>query len=236
VVLPMIAGQERLNLRELARFADALRGEAFPGKRIGVFSGLMSREERQRTYDDFIHRRIDVLLTTTIIEDGPAVANATACVVLEADRFDLVRLHRLRAHVARGLRAGRCMLVLSENPDPEGVRRVDLMVREHDAFRIAELDLAARGADALLGDRARELPVFRYVDPLEHRDLLVRARAEAFQILDQAGQLAQPAFDGLREALEESWDRWFPGRSSLGKKRPAGRGARSGRRRRRRSR
>lgn len=233
VVLPMVEGQERLNLRELARFADALRGEAFPGKRIGVFSGLMSREERQRTYDDFIHRRIDVLLTTTIIEDGPAVLNATACVVLEADRFDLVRLHRLRSHVARGLRSGRCMLVLSETPDPLGVRRVEIMVREPDAFRIAEHDLVTRGAEALLGDRARELPRFKYVDPLEHRDLLVRARSEAFQIMDQPNLLTQPAFDGLREALEESWERWFPGRTAPAKKRPSSRGTRSSRRRRR---
>jgi ATP-dependent DNA helicase RecG len=233
VVLPMLNGEERLNLRELARFADALRGEAFPGRRIGVFSGLMSREERQRTYDDFIHRRIDVLLTTTIIEDGPAVLNATACVVLEADRFDLVRLHRLRAHVARGVRPGRCLLVLSETPDPLGVRRVDLMVREPDAFRIAEHDLVTRGAEALLGERARELPRFRYVDPLEHRDLLVRARAEAFQIIDQPNLLGQPVFDGLREALEESWERWFPGRTAVEKKRSPSRGARSGRRRRR---
>jgi ATP-dependent DNA helicase RecG len=235
VVLPMIGGQERLNQRELARFADALRGDAFPGARIGVFSKVQSREERHRTYEDFRHRRIDVLLTTTIIEDGPAVHNATATVVLEADRFDLVRLHRLRAHVARGVRPGRCMFVLSEQPDPEGVRRVELMVGENDAFRIAELDLAQRGAEALLGERAQELPRFRYMDPLEHRDLLVRARAEAFDILAKSPGLGSDAHSHLRAALEQSWKGWFPGSPSLGKKPPSVRG-RSGRRRRRRSR
>ena len=236
VVLPMIGGQERLNQRELARFADALRGDAFPGARIGVFSKVQSREERHRTHEDFLHRRIDVLLTTTIIEDGPAVLNATAMVVLEADRFDLVRLHRLRAHVARGVRPGRCMLVLSEQPDPEGMPRVELMVSENDAFRIAELDLAARGAEALLGERASELPRFRYMDPLEHRDLLVRARSEAFDMLGPSGDLSQPGFEQIRNALEQSWKRWFPGTPVLGKKAVSSGRGRSGRRRRRRSR
>ncbi len=236
VVLPMIGGTERLNQRELARFADALRGDAFPGARIGVFSKVQSREERHRTYEDFLHRRIDVLLTTTIIEDGPAVSNATAMVVLEADRFDLVRLHRLRAHVARGVRAGRCMLVLSEQPDPDGMRRVELMVSENDAFRIAELDLAARGPKALLGDRADELPHFRYLDPLEHRDLLVRARSEAFAVLEQSSALTQPALEPLRQAVEHSWKRWFPGKPVIGKKGGSSSRGRSGRRRRRRSR
>ncbi len=233
VVLPMIGGRERLEQRELARFADALRGDAFPGARIGLFTGKMSREERHRTYQDFLHRRIDVLLTTTIIEDGPSVSNATTTVVLEADRFDLVRLHRLRAHVSRGVRAGRCLFVLSEQPDAEGVKLVELMVREHDAFRIAELDLAARGAEALLGDRASELPSFRYMDPLEHRDLLVRARTEAFGLLDEQGRLQQSAYQGLRTALEESWQRWFPEQPIPQKKKSGGR-RRSGRRRRRR--
>jgi ATP-dependent DNA helicase RecG len=193
----------------------------------------MSREERHRTHEDFLHRRLDVLLTTTIIEDGPAVPNATAMVVLEADRFDLVRLHRLRAHVARGVRPGRCSFVLSEQPDPEGVRRVELMVREHDAFRIAELDLAARGPRALLGSRADELPSFRYMDPLEHRDLLVRARGEAFELLAQGGGKGIPGHDSLWIALDESWERWFPGKPVLGRKQQPQR-VRSGRRRRRR--
>ncbi len=236
VVLPMIGGVERLNQRDLARFADALRGDAFPGARIGVFSKVQSREERHRTYEDFKHRRIDVLLTTTIIEDGPAVQNATACVVLEADRFDLVRLHRLRAHVARGVRPGCCLFVLSEQPDPEGTQRVELMVSEHDAFRIAEMDLAARGAEALLGERASELPRFRYMDPLEHRDLLVRARSEAFSILGQSASLTQPDNAQLREALEASWERWFPGKPVLGKKASNSNRGRSGRRRSRRTR
>ncbi len=236
VVLPLVRGQEPLTRSDLARFADALRNDAFPGARIGIFSGLMNREDRQRVHDDFSHRRVDVLVTTTVIEDGPPVSSATAMVVEQADRFDLVRLHRLRAHVAHGIRPGRCLFILGSTPDPAGVARVDLVLRERDGFRIAEMDLAQRGAEGLLGERASEAPAFRWVDGLEHRDLLVRSRAEAFALLSQRPFLQSPEHEPLRRTLEDTWQRWFPG-SSLG----AGGGSESaasrrGRRRRRHSR
>ena len=236
MVFPLVRGEEYLDLKDLARLVDALRTDAFPGARIGVFSGLKSCEERQRVYQDFRHRRIDVLVATTIIEDSPPVPTATAMVVEQADHFDLVRLHRLRAHVAQGVRPGHCMLVMPENPNPEGVRNVDLVCQERDGFRIAELDLAYRGPEALLGNRAKEVPRFRYVDLPEHRHLLVRARNEAFQILAQDPNLTHAGYRALRVALEESWRRWFPGQPALPRVRGTGRGSRSGRQKRRRRR
>jgi ATP-dependent DNA helicase RecG len=232
VVLPLRNGQEPLDMRDLARFADVLRSEAFPGHRIGLFTGLMSKEERQRTYEDFRHRRIDVLLTTTIIEDGPVVSAATSMVVEQADRFDLVRMHRLRAHVSRGVRQGRFLLVLSDEPETEGVARVELLGRERDGFRIAEFDLLQRGAATLLGQRAKEMPSFRYVDTIEHRELLVRARTEAFTILNADPTLSKPDVAPLRAALEESWQRWFPGQPTAAVRKTPAKGQRSSRRRR----
>jgi len=236
VVLPMVRGQEPLNQRDLARFAEALRSDPFPGRRIGLFSALMTREERQRVYEDFLHRRLDVLLTTTIIEDGPPVATATAMVVEQADRFDLIRMHRLRAHVARGIRPGRCMFVLGERPDPMGAKRVSLICQERDAFQIAEADLVTRGPEALLGERANELPSFRFVEPLEHRELLVKARAAAFGLLEESPDLDKPEHKPLRDALQESWRQWFPGKPVWRAGRTPERKHRSGRRRRRRRR
>ncbi|MBN1334427.1 MAG: hypothetical protein JXB39_00545 [Deltaproteobacteria bacterium] len=235
VVLPLVRGQEPLTRSDLARFADALRNEAFPGARIGIFSGLMNREERQRAYDDFSHRRVDVLMTTTVIEDGPPVPSATAMVVEQADRFDLVRLHRLRAHVAHGVRPGRCLFVLGPAPDPVGVASVDLVLKERDGFRIAELDLTQRGTEGLLGERAAEAPAFRWVDGLEHRELLVRSRAEAFALLSQRPLLQSPEHEPLRRSLDQAWQRWFPGRSlaTAGQTGGEGSSGRRGRRRRR---
>jgi ATP-dependent DNA helicase RecG len=229
-----VNGQELLDMKDLARFADALRTDAFPGYRIGLFTGLMSREERQRVFDDFKHRRVHVLITTTVIEDGPVVQAATAMIVEQADRYDLIRLHRLRAHVARGFKQGHFLLVQSDDPDATGVERVELVSREQDGFRIAEHHLAQRGAPALLGNRADEMPSFRYVDPLEHRDLLVRARAEAFHILGVDPLLARPEYGDLRACLEESWQRWFPNQPIISARKPQGRNTRSNRRKRRR--
>lgn len=233
VVLPLLNGLEPLDMKDLARFADVLRTDAFPGYRIGLFTGLMSREERQRVYDDFRHRRINVLITTSVIEDGPVVPAATIMIVEQADRYDLIRLHRLRAHVSRGIRPGRFYMVLSNTPDPLGEERVELISRERDGFRVAEHHLAQRGASELLGDRAKEMPVFRYVEPLEHRDLLVRARSEAFSLLALEPLLGRQDLGGLRNALEESWQRWFPGQPVLSARKPAGKNLRWGGRKKR---
>ena len=231
VVLPL-RGEETLDQKDLARYVDALRTDAFPGARIGVFSGVKSREERQRVFQDFRHRRLDVLLTTTIIEDGPRVPTATAMVVEHADAFDLVRLHRLRAHVGRGVRPGVCCFILSDAPEPQGLANVELICRETEGFRIAEVDLAQRGPSALLGGRAREVPQFRYVDPLDHRELLVRARTEAFALVSADPSLANPKIQAIRAELEEKWERWFAGKPALARVKKPSRG--SGRRRRRR--
>jgi ATP-dependent DNA helicase RecG len=197
----------------------------------------MSREERRRVFDDFKHRRFDVLLTTTLIEDSPAIPNATAMVLEQADRYDLLRLHRLRAHVSRGIRTGQVLCVHSDQPAAEGLERVELISREEDGFRIAEHDLIERGAETLLGERAAVIPEFRYVRPLEHQGLLVQARAEAFSLLERDPNISRGENRILRLALERSWERWFEGELQLdatGRGRGGGRERSDGRRRRRR--
>jgi ATP-dependent DNA helicase RecG len=150
-----------------------------PHARIGIFSSAMSRDERFRVHDDFAHRRVDVLVCTSPIEDAPSVPNATTMVVEYADRYDLTRLHRLRGHVGQGTHPGKAIFVLTEGADEEGVRRLELVLAEHDGFRIAELDLQMRGLDEILGGRANEAPKFRYVDPVRDRELLLKARLDA---------------------------------------------------------
>ena len=101
------------------------------------------------------------MLVCTYIEDSPEVTNATAMVVEYADMHDLVRLHRLRAHVSNGYRSGSCAFVTSDNPSTEQLERLEQLQGERDGFRLAELDLQYRGASAVLGDRASQAPSFR---------------------------------------------------------------------------
>ncbi|MEC8423566.1 MAG: helicase-related protein, partial [Myxococcota bacterium] len=179
VVLPVREGRDLLGYADAMRMAEALQGDLLEGCRIGVYSTDMTREERSRAFDDFQRRRIDVLVCTTYIEDAPTVANATQMLVEYADLHDAIRLHRLRGHVGFGNRAGASYFVLSDAPAAGSPERVQRVAAEQDGFRLAELDLHARGAAALLGDRAAEMPEFHWAAPEADRELLLRAREEA---------------------------------------------------------
>lgn len=183
LVFPMLRGHDLLSPSEARRLAEVLGTETFPGARIGIFNGGMSREERFRAYDDFQHRRSDVLLATTFVEHGPVVPGAAVLIVEQAQQYDLVRLHRLRGHVAYGWKRGKCLLVIGDDPRPEARHNIDLLLKESDGFRIAELDLRHRGLDAVLGERALDAPDFAWADPVQERDLFVKTRQEAVRLL-----------------------------------------------------
>ena len=231
VVFPVRDGRDLLSVEDAIRTAKALQSEALPGARMGVISSEMSRDERGRVFDDFLQRRIDVLVCTTHIEDSPPVANSTAVVVEYADLHDLVRLHRLRAHVSGGYRPGSCSFVLSDSPDPVQVDRLEQLIAERDGFRLAELDLQFRGAAALLGDRATEAPGFIWADPPEDRGLLMRARSAAFDFVRRDPELRRTP--GVAAAVNSRWGDWLGHalpRNPPRKKRPDGRRRRRRRR------
>jgi ATP-dependent DNA helicase RecG len=207
VVFPVRDGRDLLSVSDAMRTAQALQVNLLPGTRIGVYSSEMSRDERGRVFEDFQNRRIDVLVCTTYIEDSPTVANATAMVVEYADLHDLVRLHRLRAHVGAGFKSGLCAFVASESPDEKQIDRLDQLLRERDGFRLAELDLRFRGASAILGDRATEAPSFVWADPPEDRGLFMRARAAAFDLVRKDPELR--AAGGVASTVNLRWSEWL---------------------------
>jgi len=244
VCFPVGDEGDLLGTEDALRFAEALQQDAFPGARIGVYCASMSGEDRLRVFDDFRQRRIDVLVCATYIEEAPVVSNATVMVIEHADRHDLIRLHRLRGHVAHGLRPGCCVLIFSDDPSDEGRARVAQVIEEQDGFRIAEIDLQDRGASAVLGNRAEEVPSFSWTDPVKDRELLLRAREESFKLVRQDPGMRRWAEFG--RAIRTRWGDWlgdgFPepseGRGSRGGSRgaPDGQGGRRRRRRRRRRR
>ena len=207
VVFPVGDDGDLLGVDDALRFAEALQGDAFPGARIGVYCSAMSRDDRLRVFSDFEQRRIDVLVCTTFVEEAPVVPSATVMVIEHADKNSLIRLHRLRGHVANGARAGRTVAILSDEPSPEGQARVERMVQEKDGFRIAELDLQERGLEAVLGDRATEAPQFRWADPVKDRDLLLRAREESFRLVRQDPGMRR--WTEFAQALRSRWGEWL---------------------------
>ncbi len=171
-----------LSPSEARRMAEVLTQQQLAGAKFTLFSGGLTPEERFRAYDDFQHRRADVLLATTAFEEGPCVPNASVIIAEYAEGFDLVRLHRLRNHVAAGWVRGQCYFVQSDGASPEDQSRLELVAGGDDGFRVADLDLAARGVEAALGDSA-DIPRFVWADPAQDRETLTRARQEAFRLL-----------------------------------------------------
>ena len=203
VVFPVGDDGDLLGPEDALRYAEALQSEALEGARIGVYCSAMSREDRLRVFEDFQHRRIDVLVATTHIEEAPLVSNATVVVVEHADHHELARLHRLRGHVGQGMEVGQCLMVMSENPNSDAQQRLTRLGGERDGFKIAEMDLKERGWDALLGEGAEEAPVFHWVDPvLDHQKLLM-ARDEAFRLVKQ-----DPGMRRHREMVDAVVSRW----------------------------
>lgn len=183
LAFPVNRGQDLLSPWEARRLGEALSQEALPGARVVLFNGGITREERFRAYEDFQHRRADVLLATATIEDGPIVPNASVLLVEQADKLDLVRMHRLRNHIAAGYRRGKAFFIRADDAFPEGLSALELIDKESDGFRIADLDLSRRGAAEVLGEGAEDVPRFSWSDPAHDRDTLQRARTEAFRLL-----------------------------------------------------
>lgn len=207
VAFPVREGRDLLGRRDAMRMAKALQSDAFPGARIGVYSSEMSRDERSRVFEDFQHRRIDVLVCTTYIEDAPVVSNATVMVVEYADLHDTIRLHRLRGHVGQGWTRGQCHFILSDDPDQTDRGRVETTVGVVDGFKLAEHDLEWRGSNALLGDRAKDLPNLRWSEPARDRAVLLQARDAAFSLLhDDPGLRRSKA---LARAVHQRWGAWL---------------------------
>ncbi len=175
LVFPLLRGTDLLASSEARRMADTLRETAFPGARISIFHGALSKEERFRAFDDFQHRRADVLLATTYVESGPVIPNASVVIIEHAQEYDLVRLHELRALVGQGARAGRVLLILGSEPDPQVKARVEAFCRETDGWQIAELQGASEGSE--------ELPGFTWAEPARDRELLLRTRQDAVRLL-----------------------------------------------------
>lgn len=191
VLLPLNRGQDVVSLSELRRLSESLSTDYLGGARVNIFHGAMSREERFRSYDDFQHRRADVLLATTFIEHGPAVPNVSMLIVESAEHFDGIRLHRLRGLVANGWWRGRALLITAlEAMAPERAG-VDLVVRETDGYRIAAAELRRLGLEATLGEGTEDLMEFSWGESrseqrgevFSDRDLLLRTRQEAVRLL-----------------------------------------------------
>jgi len=189
---------------------DELRKKVFPDLRVGLLHGRLDAEEKDQTMRKFQQGEIDVLVSTTVIEVGVDVANATVMVVEHAERFGLAQMHQLRGRIGRGAAKSYCVLMTGGKISPEGERRLNEMVRTQDGFEIAELDLELRGPGEFFGTKQAGMPGLRVANILRDRKLLELARIEAERIVEQKDpEITQQDRERIMQHLRQHWQRRY---------------------------
>ncbi len=203
VVYPVIEESEKTDLRSAINGKNAFE-KSFPELRIGLIHGRISAQEREQIMTSFNHGELDLLVCTTVIEVGVDIPNATLMLIIHAERFGLSQLHQLRGRVGRGSHHSHCALVGYEPYSEEARRRLDIMVRSNDGFRIAEEDLNIRGPGEFFGTRQSGMPDLKIADIVRDAKLLNVARGEAFNLIQKDHMLE--GYPLLRSSLERFWE------------------------------
>jgi ATP-dependent DNA helicase RecG len=187
VVYPVIEESEKVDLRSATEGFKKL-SEIFKGRRVALLHGRMKSEEKETTMKAFAAGAIDVLVSTTVIEVGVDVANATVMLIEHAERFGLAQLHQLRGRVGRGAHQSLCILMTPSRLNDVARQRIQAMVATTDGFRLAEVDLQLRGPGEMAGTRQSGMPEFRIANLLLDADLLSLAQKEARRFLDRSDE------------------------------------------------
>lgn len=202
VVYPRI--EEGATLRSAEQEFVKLKA-AYPEIRFGLLHGKMSSETKSQVMEDFRIRNLDVLVTTTVIEVGVSVANATVLIVENAERFGLAQLHQLRGRVGRGDFAGQCFLLAGEQAGPEGLSRLKMLEKTSDGFEVADLDLQLRGAGDLTGQKQAGFNQLRLADPVQDPEVFRQAALYLEWAFQEDPELRMPCHQELL-----SWSRRLP--------------------------
>lgn len=203
VVYPVIEESESSDLRSAIAGKTALES-IFPDFRVGLIHGKMKPAERESIMSSFIDKKVDILVSTTVIEVGVDVPNATMMVIVHAERFGLSQLHQLRGRVGRGSDQSYCFLLVYNPCGEEAGKRLSIMIKSNDGFRISEEDLEIRGPGEFLGTRQSGMPDLRIASIVRDAGLLETARKEAFTIIGEDPELEK--LPELKKTVEKFWD------------------------------
>jgi len=191
-------------LKSAVEMYEKLRKGPFAGLRVGLLHGRLDADEKEIIMRRFQRGEIDVLVSTTVIEVGVDVANATVMVVEHAERFGLAQLHQLRGRVGRGAAKSYCILMTGERVSEEGEERLNAMVRTQDGFELAELDLEMRGPGEFFGTRQSGLPDLKMAR-LSDTKILETARREARILFEQDPDMKQAEHVLLVREYDRIW-------------------------------
>lgn len=193
VVYPLVEESEKMDLRDATRRYEYLRDRVFPRFSVGLLHGRMKPEEKDEVMRAFISGETKILVSTTVIEVGVDVPNASVMVVEHAERFGLSQLHQLRGRVGRGAEQSYCVLLASDKQTEVARERLGIMEETNDGFKIAEKDLEIRGPGEVMGTRQAGLPEFRIASLVRDLNILQDARKEAEFYMNQRRTSAETA-------------------------------------------
>jgi ATP-dependent DNA helicase RecG len=201
IVLPLVEESEKLALRDAVRTADRIR-ELFPDAGVGLLHGRMKAEEKDAGMRAFKEGKLRVLVSTTVVEVGVDVPEATVIVIEHAERFGLSQLHQLRGRVGRGSRPSSCFLMVGNAQGEEAAARLAVMERTTDGFKIAEEDLRIRGPGDFAGVRQSGIPDLVFADLVRDAGMLQAAKEITEELYAKDPELTDPAHEGIRRFVE----------------------------------
>jgi len=199
IVYPIIDESEKSDLRAAIKMHKNL-SERFSDLKIGLLHGRMKSKEKEAVMRDFKDRKIDMLISTVVIEVGVDITNASAMIIEHAERFGLSQLHQLRGRIGRGEHLSYCILISAPKND-DAKQRISAMLETQDGFKIAEADLEIRGPGEFFGTKQHGLPELKIANIIRDRDLLELAKKEAFELVQKDRFLRLPENRLIRESL-----------------------------------
>ncbi len=211
IVYPLVEESDKIEVAAATKMHEELKEKVFPEISVGLVHGRMKPEEKGAVMVSFSSGEISILVSTTVVEVGVDIPNATVMVIEHAERFGLAQLHQLRGRVGRGEHRSYCILMIGRGASDDARERIQVLADTNDGFVIAERDLKLRGPGEFLGVRQHGIPRFAVADLATDTRLLVRAREDAFELLERDGALEGPESRAVVEAIE----RRFKGRGAL---------------------
>jgi ATP-dependent DNA helicase RecG len=206
VVYPVIEENEERELKAALKMYRELSNRVFADLKVGLLHGRLDSELKEQVMRMFQKGELNILVSTTVIEVGVDVPNATVMVVEHAERFGLSQLHQLRGRIGRGAAKSFCILMTGGKVSDDGERRLDAMVRTSDGFQIAELDLELRGPGEFFGTRQAGLPSFLVANLIRDRQILEAAKREAAVVI--AGPSPEFSQEEINRAIRHMRARW----------------------------
>lgn len=205
IIFPLVEESEKIDLKAATENYEKLTTTVFKNYSTGLLHGRMKSDEKDVIMKKFSNGEIDILISTTVIEVGVDVPNATIMLIEHSERFGLSQLHQLRGRVGRGKKKSYCILKTPHNISDTAIQRIKIMTETNDGFKIAEKDLNIRGWGDFLGTKQHGIPEFKIAHPIRDQKILQDARKDAFDLVEKDPTLDSKKYQNLKNSLTNKY-------------------------------